>query len=142
MFHQILMGFLAIRALLFILGLWVFPRLLEIQIYDVVPFSLILIASIQILIKGYKVARLFVAAYSVLFIGLVLKALVQTAIIPHSTVLYYSLHIAFLVEMLFLTLALADRVKILKETKDQALRRSLRQSETNAIQCHSKTTHT
>lgn len=34
--------------------------------------------------------------------------------------------------MLLLTLALGDRVKILKETKDQALRRSLRQSEANA----------
>lgn len=131
-FYQLLMGFLAIRSLLFILGLWIFPRLLEFQVYDVIPFSLILIASVQTLIKGYKVARLFVAAYTILFIGLLLKALVQTAVIPHSTVLYYSLHIAFLVEMLFLTLALADRVKILKETKDQALRRSLRQSETNA----------
>lgn len=131
-FYRILMGFLILRSLLFLTGLWFFPRLLDVQVYDVIPFSLILIASIQVLIKGYKVARLFVAAYAILFIGLVLKVLVQTAVIPHSTVLYYSLHIAFLVEMLLLTLALGDRVKILKETKDQALRRSLRQTEANA----------
>lgn len=131
-FYRILMGFLIIRSVVFLAGLWFFPRLLEIQVYDAIPFSLILIASIQVLVKGYKVARLFVAAYTILFIGLMLKVLVQMAVIPHSTVLYYSLHIAFLVEMLLLTLALGDRVKILKETKDQALRRSLRQSETNA----------
>lgn len=131
-FYQILIGFLVTKTLLFLAGLWFFPKLLEIQVYDVIPFSLILIASIQVLIKGYKVARLFVAAYAILFIGLVLKVLVQTAVIPHSTVLYYSLHIAFLIEMLLLTLALGDRVKILKETKDRALRRSLRQSEANA----------
>jgi hypothetical protein len=132
LFYRVLMGFLMIRSLIFLAGLWFFPRLLDIQVYDMIPFSLILIASIQVLIKGYKVARLFVAAYAILFIGLVLKVLVQTAVIPHSTILYYSLHIAFLIEMLLLTLALGDRVKILKDTKDRALRRSLRQSETNA----------
>lgn len=94
-FYRILIGFLAVKSLLFLVGLWFFPSLLEIQVYDVVPFSLILIASIQVLIKGYKVARLFVAAYSILFIGLMLKVMVQTAVIPHGTVLYYSLHIAF-----------------------------------------------
>lgn len=132
LFYRILMVFLALKAILFISGLCFYPKLLEFQVYDVIPYSLILIASIQVLVKGYKVARLFVAAYAFLFIGLLLKMLVQTAIIPHSTVLYYSLHIAFLAEMLLLTLALGDRVKILKETKDQALRRSLRQSEANA----------
>lgn len=131
-FYQVLMGFLVTRAILFLAGLWFFPRLLEIQLYDLIPFALILIASILVLIKGYKVARLFVAANAILFIGVVLKGLVQTAIIPHNTVLYYSLHSAFLLEMLLLTLALGDRVKILKETKDQALRRSLRQTVANA----------
>ena len=72
------------------------------------------------------------AAYGTLFLGVLLKTLVHTAIIPHSTLLYYSLHLAFLIEMLLLTLALGDRVKILKDTKDRALRRSLRQAETNA----------
>jgi hypothetical protein len=131
-FYQVLMGFLVLRSILFLAGLWAFPMLLEIQIYDLIPFSLILIASVQVLVKGYKVARLFVAAYAFLFVGVGLKVLIHTAIIPHSTILYYSLHIAFLLEMLLLTLALADRVKILKETKDRALRRSLRQTEANA----------
>lgn len=132
LFYQILISFLVIRSILFLSGLWAFPRLLEIQVFDLIPFLLILVASIQVLVKGYKVARLFVAAYTILFIGVALKVLVHTAVIPHSTVIYYSLHIAFLLEMLLLTLALGDRVKILKETKDQALRRSLRQTEANA----------
>ena len=120
------------KTILFTAGIAFFPTLLEIQIYDIIPFFLILFSSIYVLIKGYSVARLFVIAYGILFLGVALKALVHTAIIPHSTVLYYSLHIAFLLEMLLLTLALGDRVKILKDNRDRALLRSLRQAEENA----------
>ena len=123
---------LVVKTILFALGIAFFPPLLEIQIYDIVPFFLILFSSIYVWIKGYGVARLFVIAYGILFIGMALKTMVHTAIIPHSTVLYYSLHIAFLLEMLLLTLALGDRVKILKENRDRAMLRSLRQAEANA----------
>lgn len=127
-FQVLLIG----KTILFLLGIAFFPALLEIQIYDIIPFFLILFSSIYVLIKGYRVARLFVVAYAILFIGVGLKALVQTAIIPHSTIIYYSLHIAFLIEMLLLTLALGDRVKILKDNRDRALLRSLRQAEANS----------
>src|SRR5690606_1118190 len=80
----------------------------------------------------YKVARFFVIAYGMLFIGVTIKALVNAAIIPHHTLFYYSLHIAFLLEMLLLTFALADRVRILKDNRDRAMQRTIRQMETNA----------
>ncbi|MFC3414200.1 7TM diverse intracellular signaling domain-containing protein [Algoriphagus hitonicola] len=130
--YQLLRWFLVAKSILFLAGLAGVLELLEVQVYDILPFLLILVASILVLVKGYKVARLFVAAYAILVLGVLLKILVHTAVIPHSTVLYYSLHMAFLIEMLLLTLALGDRVKILKETKDRALLRSLRQAETNA----------
>ncbi|HCH43040.1 7TM diverse intracellular signaling domain-containing protein, partial [uncultured Algoriphagus sp.] len=127
-----LMATLILKTILFLLGVLQFRELLEIQYYDILPFALILVASIQVWKKGYKVARLFVIAYSILFLGVFLKILIQTAWVPHTTLIYYSLHIAFLIEMLLLTLALGDRIKILKESKDQALLRSLRQAEMNA----------
>ncbi|UZD22925.1 transposase [Algoriphagus halophytocola] len=130
--HRSFQVILLVKTILFAAGIAFFPKLLEIQIYDIVPFFLILFSSVFVWIKGYSVARLFVVAYAILFLGVALKILVHTAIIPHSTVLYYSLHIAFLIEMLLLTLALGDRVKILKENRDRALLRSLRQAEANA----------
>tara|TARA_R110002020_G_scaffold104834_1_gene244951 strand:- start:617 stop:2329 length:1713 start_codon:yes stop_codon:yes gene_type:complete len=130
--HRCFQVILLVKTLLFIAGIGFFPALLEIQIYDIIPFFLILFSSIYVLVKGYSVARLFVIAYGILFLGVALKAMVHTAILPHSTVLYYILHIAFLLEMLLLTLALGDRVKILKDNRDRALLRSLRQAEANA----------
>ncbi|MDR7130891.1 hypothetical protein J2X69_003250 [Algoriphagus sp. 4150] len=130
--HRCFQLILAAKTLIFIIGIIFLPELLEIQIYDIIPFFLILFSSIYVWIKGYSVARLFVVAYGILFLGVGLKAMVHAAILPHSTVLYYSLHLAFLIEMLLLTLALGDRVKILKDNKDRALLRSLRQAEANA----------
>lgn len=130
--HRCFQVILLAKTILFISGIVFLPALLEIQIYDIIPFFLILYSSIYVLVKGYSVARLFVIAYGILFMGVALKAMVHTAIIPHSTVLYYSLHLAFLIEMLLLTLALGDRIKILKDNRDRALIRSLRQAEANA----------
>lgn len=130
--HRCFKLILVVKTILFTAGIAYFPSLLEIQIYDIIPFFLILFSSIRVWIKGYSVARLFVIAYGILFLGVALKAMVHTAILPHSTVLYYILHIAFLMEMLLLTLALGDRVKILKDNRDRALLRSLRQAEANA----------
>lgn len=130
--HVILQVILVLKTALFLGGFLVDQKLFEIRFYDVIPFFFIFAASIHIWSKGYQVARFFVIAYGVLFLGVTIKALVNAAIIPHQTLLYYSLHIAFLLEMLLLTFALADRVRILKDNRDRALRRTIRQIETNA----------
>ncbi|WP_026954396.1 7TM diverse intracellular signaling domain-containing protein [Algoriphagus vanfongensis] len=130
--HVILLGMLVLKTILFLGGLTKDPKLLEIKFYDIIPFFFIFAASIHIWSKGYKVARFFVIAYGVLFLGVTIKTLVNSAIIPHQTLLYYSLHIAFLLEMLLLTFALADRVRILKDNRDRAFQRTIRQMETNA----------
>ncbi len=130
--HLILQVILVLKTVLFLGGLLVDQKLFEIKFYDIIPFFFIFAASIHIWSKGYKVARFFVIAYGVLFLGVTIKALVNAAIIPHQTLLYYSLHIAFLLEMLLLTFALADRVRILKDNRDRALKRTIRQIETNA----------
>lgn len=129
--HKALWVILGIKTLLLIIGLLWNPKLFEIKYYDVIPFLFIFLASIYIWNKGYKVARFFVVAYGILFVGVVLKSMANAAILPHSTLLYYSLHLAFLLEMLLLTFALGDRLRILKDNRDRAMKRTIRQMETN-----------
>ncbi|AGA78743.1 7TM-containing protein possibly involved in signal transduction [Echinicola vietnamensis DSM 17526] len=129
--HQALIVILIIKSIIFLIGLFWDPKLFEIKYYDIIPFFFIFIASVYIWSRGYKVARFFVIAYGVLFIGVVVKVLVNAAIIPHMTLVYYSLHLAFLVEMLLLTFALGDRIQILKDNRDRAMRRTIRQMEDN-----------
>ncbi|MFC4870912.1 7TM diverse intracellular signaling domain-containing protein [Negadavirga shengliensis] len=130
-FHYLLLASLGIKSLFFINGLFFDVKYFDISYFDVIPFLLIFISSIYILAKGYKVARFFVMAYGVLFVGAVIKVMANTALIEHSTLVYYSLHLAFLIEMVLLSFALGDRIRIMKEIRDRALKRSLQQYKVN-----------
>jgi hypothetical protein len=57
--------------------------------------------------------------------------LVYFNILPFTTTSHYSLHFAFVLEMLLLTFALGDRIRILKDMRDRALRRIIQQHELN-----------
>jgi two-component system, sensor histidine kinase LadS len=45
--------------------------------------------------------------------------------------LHYSLHFSFVLEMLFLTFALGDRLRILKDMRDRAMKRMMQQHQVN-----------
>lgn len=129
--HLILQALLVVKTVIFLFGVIWDQKLFEIKYYDILPFFFIFYASIYIWSRGYKVARFFVIAYGVLFLGVVVKVLVNASIIPHNTLVYYSLHLAFLLEMLLLTFALGDRIRILKDNRDRAMQRTIKQMETN-----------
>lgn len=120
------------RSAIFIYGLVWDNAVFQNRNLEIVPLSLIFYTSIYVWTRGYKPARFFVLAYGFLFTGFLVKALLFFSIIPFVFLSYYSLHASFLLEMLFLTFALGDRLSILKETKDRALRRSLDQYRENA----------
>lgn len=122
---------LILRIALFLYAVFINTNLFQYRNIEIVPLSFIFYISIAVLIKGYKPARFFVAAYGFLFLGFVLKALLAVEILPFSILSYYSLHICFLIEMLLLAYALSDRVRILKNLRDRALRRSISQHEEN-----------
>ncbi len=107
---------------------------------ELIPLSLIFYGSIQVLRRGYKPARFFVVAYGFLFLGFFVKALLMYSVLPYELtgysqftqiISYYSLHICFLFEMLFLSAALSDRVRILKRNKDRVFRRIVAQHDEN-----------
>lgn len=120
------------RSAIFLYGLVFDNAVFQNRNLEIIPLSLIFFTSIYIWTRGYKPARFFVLAYGFLFTGFLVKALLFFSIIPFVFLSYYSLHASFLLEMLFLAFALGDRLSILKETKDRALRRSLDQYRENA----------
>lgn len=119
------------RTALFIVELLFFPQFFIYRNIEIIPLSLIFYTGIRVWTRGYRPARFFVAAYGVLFAGFFVRALVYFNIIPLTTVSHYSLHISFVLEMLLLTFALGDRIRILKDMRDRALRRTIFQHEEN-----------
>jgi hypothetical protein len=119
------------RSIFFIIELFLLPQLLTYRTIEIIPLSLIFYTAITVWRGGYRPARFFVIAYGVLFSGFFIRALVYFNVLPFTTPLHYSLHFSFVLEMLFLTFALGDRIRILKDMRDRALRRIIHQHEVN-----------
>ena len=126
-----LLGMIVARSVFFIFELSLFSNLLSYRNVEIIPLSLIFFTAIYVWNRGYRPARFFVIAYGVLFAGFFVRTLVYFNLLPFTTPLHYSLHIAFVLEMVFLTFALGDRIRILKAMRDRALRRIIQQHEVN-----------
>jgi hypothetical protein len=126
-----LVAMIIARSLFFALELLAFQHLLAYRNVEIIPLSLIFYTGIHVWNRGYRPARFFVVAYGILFLGFFIRTLVYFNLLPFTTPLHYSLHIAFVLEMVLLTFALGDRIRILKAMRDRALRRIIHQHEVN-----------
>ncbi len=128
---NMLIVMIAARSLLFIFELLFYPEFFAYRVIDIIPLALIFYIGVKIWMRGYRPARFFVMAYGLLLSGFMLRSLVYLNILSITTISHYSLHFSFVIEMLFLTFALGDRIRILKNKRDRALKRIIYQNEIN-----------
>jgi two-component system, sensor histidine kinase LadS len=122
---------IVLRSIMFVVEFFFFPELFAYRSVEIIPLSLIFYTAIRVWSQGYRPARFFVFAYGQLFIGFFLRTMVYLNVLPLTTLSHYSLHISFVLEMLLLTFALGDRIQILKDMRDRALKRIIHQHEVN-----------
>ncbi len=95
--------------------------ILSYRLIDIAAISSIIfiyIIAIIVSIQGYRPAKFFLLAWSVFFIGLILFILRNSGIIPYNFFTNYTMQIGIIVEVTLLSLALADRINILKKEKE------------------------
>jgi two-component system, sensor histidine kinase LadS len=126
-----LLWMIVLRSAFFVTEIFLFPQFLAYRNIEIIPLSLIFLSAITVWNRGYRPARFFVIAYGFLFGGFFIRSLVYFNILPFTTPLHYSLHFSFVLEMLFLTFAMGDRIRILKAMRDRALRRIIQEHEVN-----------
>lgn len=130
--HHLITVTLVLRSLLFLYALFIDNSMFERKNLEIIPLTLIFFSGVYSLVQGYKPARYFVIAYGFLFLGFLVKMLVNISVIPFTIGSYYSFHLGFSLEMLFLTFALSDRVRIMKARRDRALKRIIIQHQENS----------
>jgi hypothetical protein len=128
---KVLIAVILARSAFFLGEVFLLPELLTYRNIEIIPLSVIFYAAITVWRRGYRPARFFVMAYGILFAGFFIRSLVYFNVLPFTTTLHYSLHFSFVLEMLFLTFALGDRIRILKAMRDRALKRIIHQHEAN-----------
>ncbi|WP_316765819.1 7TM diverse intracellular signaling domain-containing protein [Pedobacter frigiditerrae] len=127
---------LGIRFLFFLVCLFYDNDLFKYKFIEAIPLSLCFFTGIYIWWKKqYGPARFFVLGYFFLFMGFIIKIvhiLGWSRLFIGNVIGYYSLSFGFLLEMVFLSFAIGDQVRILKRKKENARKQIIKQMQVNA----------
>ncbi|RHX79229.1 7TM diverse intracellular signaling domain-containing protein [Leptospira yasudae] len=81
---------------------------------------LLISSGLVSIFKGYRAARFYLSAWIFLLLGIVTYILKTLTLFPSNFVTEYSIQFGSSFEVLLLSLALADRINILKKEKEEA----------------------
>lgn len=132
--NKLIIWVIIVRTAFFFYCLFIDQRLFSYKFLEFVPLAIAFFTGIYIFRRGYQPARFFVLGYSFLFFGFMLKFLIMLGIdwLNFGIITYYSLSFCFVLEMIFLSFAIGDKVRILKKKKDKAQRQMIQQMAVNA----------
>jgi hypothetical protein len=77
------------------------------------PFFL-LIAGIKCWVNGLTIARYYIIAWSVLLFSIIIFNFRNLGVLPSTPLIHFSVYIGTAIEVIFLSLALGDRITVLK----------------------------
>jgi hypothetical protein len=132
--NQFILYIIGIRTVFFLYALFFDRSLFTYKFLEFIPLAVAFYTGIYIYKQGYKPARFFVLGYSFLFIGFTLKFLIMLGFswLNFGVISYYSLSFCFVLEMVFLSIAIGDKLRILKTKKEKVQRQMIRQMAENA----------
>ncbi|SDE85327.1 7TMR-DISM extracellular 2 [Dyadobacter soli] len=124
---------MALRTIFFGICFVVDTNWFSYKFVELVPLAVAFYTGIYIYRQGYHPARFFVLGYAFLSLGFIHKLLLMLHVegLNFGVITYYSLSICFVIEMIFLSFAIGDKVRILKKKKDNAQRQIIHQMRLN-----------
>jgi two-component system NtrC family sensor kinase len=88
-------------------------------------------ASAYIAMKGFRTAYFYLVAWTLVFLGLIAWSLKNYGIIPSNQFTNYILYIGSSLEAILLSIALGDKINVLKREKQQSQEQALEISQEN-----------
>ncbi|WP_104384494.1 7TM diverse intracellular signaling domain-containing protein [Sphingobacterium sp. HMA12] len=131
--NKLLNAVIILRILFFVYCLCFNQNWFIYKFVEIVPLSVAFFSGIWLWRKKYRPARYFVLAYAFLFLGFVLKVIYvlgYARFLP-SSIGHYSITFGFVMEMTFLSFAIRDKVRLLKNKKERAQKRVIEQMQIN-----------
>lgn len=114
----------AVAIILKIIGIDIISYRL-IDVAAITSIVLIYTSAIIVVLQGYRPAKFFLLAWSVFFIGLILFILKNMGLIGYNFFTNYTMQLGTILEVTLLSLALADRINILKIEKEESQAQAL-----------------
>jgi two-component system, sensor histidine kinase LadS len=131
--NKVILWIIGLRSLFFLLCLTVNRHWFVYKFVDAIPLILAFYSGWHILRRKYYPARFFVAGYSFLLTGFIIRALktISSVNLPFGPLNFYSLSFCFVMEMVFVSFAIGDKVKWLKKKKELVQRRMIAEMQIN-----------
>lgn len=124
---RVLRWALAIRVVLYFCTMLFFPQLSTDVTSDIIILLIAFYAGIQAFKNNYKPAYYYLLAFILMLTGYIIFAFVNLGLVTHNIFTIYSVNFGIVGEMLFLSFALASRIKILQREKIQAQNETIKQ---------------
>ncbi len=122
------------RTLFLVVSLTIKPEWFSFRFIEILPFAAIYFASIRsYFFSNYMPARFLVIAYTFVALAIAYKVVENVNIDwkPIGELSYYSLGFSFVVEMLFLSFAISDKIRLLRVEKNEAQLNTIKQLNEN-----------
>lgn len=110
---------IGVRILYFLLSYTFFPNLLWHRQIDSLYFILAYLAGFVTYYNGFIAARFYIVSYTLLVCGFIILVLERFSFIPPGVISYYSFQIGGSLEMIIFSLALADKIKQIRNEQEQ-----------------------
>jgi two-component system, NtrC family, sensor kinase len=85
----------------------------------------ILGAAIYIAKKGYRPAQFYLLAWSLLMVGIIIFVLKDFGVLPYNTFTSYTMQAGSALEVILLSIALADKINTFKREKEESQQKTL-----------------
>lgn len=123
------------RTLFLVAGITVAEEWFRFRFIEVVPLGAAFYAAVHCLRNGYRPARFLVVGYTLLFVGIIIKLIQYLDInwLPLGGLTHYSLGFGFIMEMMFLSFANGDKIRVLRIEREEARERTIEQLHINQV---------
>lgn len=124
---------LAFRTVFLILSLTLFKDWFSFKFIEVTLLATAFYIGVRCLRKGYRYARFIVVGYGFLFFGIISKISLYFNFpwLPFGPLSHYGLSFSFIMEMLFLSFAISDKIKMMLVDKHMAQEKTIEQLQIN-----------
>lgn len=133
-FKYIVYGLIALNASVVLTLLYSHYTALYMMVFSCfLTFASVLIASVLSWVRGARQARFYVAGWVIFLTGVFITILERASALPYSSFTEYAGQGALAIEVVLLSLALADKINIMRKEKDIAEEKA-RESQKLAIE--------
>lgn len=133
--YRMILGVFIFRTLFLLASVFIIKEWFTFRFIEIVPFAAAFYAGVYRWIHGYSAARFLVIGYAVLFFGVISKVSLYFDFgwMPFGQLSHYSLGFCFIMEMLFLSFAISDKIRLLRLEKAEAQEKIIEQLHENQL---------